>query len=362
MSDFYEVDFLNVCAERSGDAITIAYRIGNTELLHVVDGGYQSTGEHLVAHIRNRYGSNARINHVVATHNDRDHAGGLRLVLEKFQVDRLWMNRPWIYADQIIHLFPRWRNVERFAEHLRSVYSNLAALEDLAIQNRIPVYEAFAGTQIGAFTVLSPHREFFLELICRSVRTPDSVISSAPSINSGPVNTLRRAVNYVRAKWGVEAFSEQGTTAENEMSIVQFAMLANDRILLTSDAGREALTHAADLYEAAGGVLPGLEIFQAPHHGSRRNVTTKLLDRWLGSRSVLPRLSPDHGKFAPVSATKSDDLPKNAVLRALWHRGYKICSNENFDNGFVTLFKNSDRCLELSPVPEVPYPSTIEAD
>jgi len=362
MNDFYELDFLNVRADRSGDAITTVYRSGHVQMLHVVDGGYQSTGEHLVQHICNRYGHDAVIDNVVATHNDRDHAGGLRAVLENFQVRRLWMNRPWVYAGELIHLFPRWQNASRFERHLREVYSNLAALEEIALSKRIPILEAWAGSQIGQFIVLSPSRDFFLDLVCRSARTPDSSVPSAPSIDAGPSNPLKRAINYVRAKWGFEAFSEQGTTAENEMSIVQFAQLCGDRILLTSDAGREALTHAANFYEEIGGELPGLEVFQAPHHGSRRNVTSALLDRWIGTRSILPRLTPNEGKRAPVSATKSDDLPKNAVIRALWHRGFQVCSTEQFEDGFVTMFRNSERNHNLSPIPEVPYPETVETD
>ncbi|WP_352781352.1 MBL fold metallo-hydrolase [Mesorhizobium sp. M0244] len=43
-----------------------------------------------------------QIDHVVATHNDGDHALGLVAVLEHFDPGVLWMLRPWMYADELI--------------------------------------------------------------------------------------------------------------------------------------------------------------------------------------------------------------------------------------------------------------------
>lgn len=101
MADFFEIDFLDVESDKSGDAIAIRYEIGGRTLIHVVDGGFQDTGESLAAHIRKFYGAPRRIDHVVATHPDGDHAGGLRTILEEFEVGALWMLRPWLYAGEI---------------------------------------------------------------------------------------------------------------------------------------------------------------------------------------------------------------------------------------------------------------------
>lgn len=42
---------------------------------------------------------------LVLSHADNDHACGLVGVLEKSDVKNLWMNRPWLYAPQIIDQF-----------------------------------------------------------------------------------------------------------------------------------------------------------------------------------------------------------------------------------------------------------------
>ena len=45
-----------------------------------------------------------------------------------------------------------------------------------------------------------------------------------------------RLWNMVKGNWGVEIFSPEETSAENEMSVVQYANIAGKRIVLTGDA------------------------------------------------------------------------------------------------------------------------------
>ena len=55
MSDFYEIDFLDVNSKRSGDAITLRYELDGDTYIHVVDGGFQKTGDSVVEHINKYY-------------------------------------------------------------------------------------------------------------------------------------------------------------------------------------------------------------------------------------------------------------------------------------------------------------------
>jgi len=110
MTDFVEVDFLGVETLKSGDAITVRYRLGDTTQVHVVDGGYIETGEKIVAHLQSTYGT-SHVDHLVLTHPDQDHANGLRSILEHCTVGKLWMNRPWLYAEQLIDRFETYNSV-----------------------------------------------------------------------------------------------------------------------------------------------------------------------------------------------------------------------------------------------------------
>ena len=115
------------------------------------------------------------------------------------------------------------------------------------------------------------------------------------------------------------------------MSVIQYANLCEQKILLTADAGRGALAEAADYAPAAELYLPGIDRFQVPHHGSRRNVCTDILDLWLGD--ILPeseRPEEGAGSFtAIISASEEDeDHPRKVVIRACIHRGAKVVSTE----------------------------------
>lgn len=331
MADYFELDFLDVESPKSGDAITVRYQTNGASFIHVVDGGFQATGDSVVAHINKYYGQNAFIDFVVLTHPDGDHAGGLRVVLEEMQVGQLWMFRPWLYAEELIDRFATYNSVEHLERRLKEIYPNVAALEEIAIKKGIPIYEPYQGQVIGAFTVMAPTRQRYLDLIVDSERTPESVEEaerSALSMMAAGVEMAARSVmNLVRSAWGEEVFSPNETSAENEMSVVQYANLCNSRILLTGDAGRSALTEAADFAPNIGLVLPGIERFQVPHHGSRRNVSTDVLDRWLGPRMSSP---PAATTFTALisSALKDKDHPRKSVVRAMVHRGGKVFSTE----------------------------------
>src|SRR5262245_30552783 len=139
MSDFFEVDFLDVESPKSGDAIPLRYETNGLTYIHIVDGGFQDCGEKIVSHINTHYGNPRYIDYVVVTHPDRDHAGGLKAVLEHLTVGELWMLRPWTYADELIHRFARFTSVENLKARLKEIYPRIAELEKLAIENNISI-------------------------------------------------------------------------------------------------------------------------------------------------------------------------------------------------------------------------------
>ncbi len=360
--DFYEIDFLPVETKKSGDAIALRYEHNGVPAIHVVDGGYEATGEALVAHIRQYYGEAAAIDRVILTHPDGDHARGLQTVLREMDVRELWMLRPWMYADALLPRFARFQSAAGLAKRLKEIYYNTAALETIALERNIPIREPFQGAVIGAFTVLAPTYERYLDLVTDSDRTPqisEAYEESAATEAFGFVEAVvKKLVNRIKAAWGVEVFSANETSAENEMSVVQYAHIAGKRILLTGDAGRKALTEAADYAPALGLTLPGMDVFQVPHHGSRRNVSTALLDRWLGAR--LDALLPEGSELflAPISSAKEDPHhPRAAVKRAFMHRGARVAETEG---AAVRVHFNAPPREGWVALPALPYPEDQE--
>lgn len=330
MADFYEIDFLPVGTTKSGDAICLRYEINGQTNVHVVDGGYEENGQNLLDHLSDYYDS-AKIDHVVATHPDGDHAVGLRKILEEADIGMLWMNRPWVYAQELLPYFAKYTNAENLANALKNVFPNLVKLEEIATDRGIPISDALQGDQIGAFTVLAPSRDAFLNYITDDDRTPKVAADTATpgGLFDDAVRIVAEGLRLIMAAWGAEKFPAGDTSPRNNMSIVQLADFSGEHVVLTADAGRAALDEAANYAHSVGLTLPANEIklIQVPHHGSRHNVSTETLDRWLG------KVGQEHQKSrstAIVSAGKDDlDHPRQVVVRALMHRGATVSETKS---------------------------------
>jgi beta-lactamase superfamily II metal-dependent hydrolase len=320
----------------------------------VVDGGFQETGEKLVEHINDYYNKPSCIDAVVVTHPDGDHAGGLRTLFDNFEIKELWMLRPWLYADELIDRFKRFTSVANLKKRLKELYPNISKLEELAEKNSVPIFEPFQGSQIGGFTVLAPSKEHYLNLVVESEKTPEATKAEQESLLEAAGKLLKKTVNFIRAAWGDEVFPEEDTSPENNMSVVQFANLCGENILLTGDAGRATLSEAIEYAPVEGLDLPGIDRIQVPHHGSRHNVNSELLDKLLGPKqsSVFENFS------AIISAAKEDsNHPRKSVIRAFIHRGGKVITTEGV---CVRTSRNAPQREGWSSAAAVPYPEDQE--
>ena len=347
MTDFLEIDFIEAGDNGSGDAIAIRHRHNGVNRIYVVDGGYTEDGQKIVRHVREHYDNPSLIDHVVLTHSDADHASGLQSVLSEFQVSHLWMNRPWVHVNDLMPMFKNYQDRGRLISRLKRDFPKVAELEEIAKENGISINDAFRGDAIGEFTVLSPHRTTYLELIVESDKTPvQSTVLKA---------LLQELASF--AAWGEENLKgdSEGTTAENETSIVQFADVCGKKVLLTGDAGVRALTEAHQASCQLGKAIRLLDWFQAPHHGSRRNLSSDVLDTWLGGRLTGP-VSNATG-LAIISANQNDsEHPKKAVVRALIHRGRRVFQT----SGTLHVFSGGAPSRGWSSATPLEYPSDQE--
>ncbi len=355
MAKFFEIDFLEAGKKSSGDAIALRYRSDNDrDHIHVVDGGYTDDGDRLVEHIRKYYDRATSVEHVVLTHPDGDHAAGLKKVLGEFEVGTLWMNRPWNHVRELLPRFYYNYTYEGLVRRLKKSFPHTAGLEEIAEEQGIAVNDVFQGDRVGDFIILAPSVERYIDLIVESEKTPESQreAAMAGTLFSRTVSLIRS----VAARWGEENLKgrSEGTSRENEASVVQFAELCGEKILLTGDAGVEALSEARDYALELGVALPGIDRFDVPHHGSRRNVSSDVLDNWLGPRLARQSSSPPY--TAIISANQSDeDHPRKAVVRALIHRGAKVIQT----NGTLRTYRNGpDR--GWAKAPSLEYPTDME--
>jgi beta-lactamase superfamily II metal-dependent hydrolase len=333
----YEIDFLPVGnGSKSGDAIAIRYGYLDDYKIMVIDGGTKDSGKALVEHIKEYYGTSV-VDYVVNTHPDADHASGLTVILEELEVKELWMHRPWIHSQDIKEAFKDGRITENsLYNRLQEALNHAYALEEIATNKGINIYEPFEGTKIGEFTVLSPSKEWYQELLPEFRSTPEQRKEEV-SLFKSLLEAGQTVLTKIKELWNKDNLDENGkTAAENNSSVVLFANLDNRGILFTGDAGIEALNKAADYAESIGIDLTKSKFIQVPHHGSRRNVSPSVLNRIIGE---IVEEGTNPSKTAFVSAAKeSEKHPRVAVTNAFIRRGANVistkgekkCSHHNF--------------------------------
>ena len=339
-----EIEFLAVGeGSRAGDAIVIRYGDATAYKLMVIDGGTAETGEKLVSHLKSQFGEHVILEHVVLTHSDADHASGLREVLREIPAINVWLHIPWLLAGEVPQFFKNNLSKDELSTAIRKEYDIVSEIVDLAIaaETTRNIYYPFQGSQIGPFTVLSPSKSTYLHLLPQFEKTPEPNQQLLEAANmwigkAAPAGLWQQMLekaaakvsNWVPESWGQERLKDGGqTSASNESSVVLYGDLGDGhRILLTGDAGVNALTWSITYAKGHGHLLQQFSFVQIPHHGSRRNVGPTVLNELLG----LPQLESAPSRFtAFVSAPKEDDQhPRKIVLNAFMRRGARVIATQ----------------------------------
>lgn len=327
----YEIDFVGVGEEVKKDADAIAIRWedepGRYKVI-VYDGGVQAHGEKLVQHLKEYYFNDSDemvIDCVICSHSDLDHTSGLKSILEEFEVKKLYMNRPWLYVEDIWDYVNDGRiTKESLTRRLKEQYKYICDLEEIATEKGIDIFEAFQGEVVEEkLKILSPSKEFYFDLMIESNKTPLEVNSVTESAITRFAKSIVQYVKNLIETWKGEELRENVvTSAENEMSVVILGKMDEENFLLTGDAGVRALDKAI-LYadENAESIKETVKFIQIPHHGGRHNVSPSILNRLIGE---IVEEGTTIGKTAFVSAAKDSDHPLQMVVNAFTRRGVKV--------------------------------------
>lgn len=355
----YMIDFLRA-GDSNGDAIVVKY--GDTKdgdfYLQVIDGGFTDTGDQIITHIKQHFAAKAKIKDVVLSHADNDHATGLIKVLEceDFTITNLWMNRPWDYVDEVIDGFHGAYTRDGLIKKMREMHPYLVEMEKIATKRGITIRAPLQGAKIGPFTVLAPSRARYVKLIPDLDKTPPSYAAdSAKGIIGSLFKAAADVAEKILERLDFETLDDNPptTSASNETSVVQWGSFGNKRVLLTADAGPEGLAEAADYAEQIS-LLIQPTLVQIPHHGSRRNVTPAVLNRWLGTYPAA-----NQGD-AIASVGKNEDIyPRKKVANAFTRRGYDVYATHT---GWINFRHEYDKREGTQPATVIPFNPDVEDD
>jgi beta-lactamase superfamily II metal-dependent hydrolase len=352
----YEIDFLRA-GNSNGDAIIVKW--GDTKdgsfNLNLIDGGFTDTGDQIITHIKQHFAEKAKIADVVLSHADNDHATGLIKVLEceDFTISNLWMNRPWDYVDEVIDSFHGAYTREGLIKKMREMHPYLVEMEKVAAKRGITVRAPLQGAKIGPFTVLAPSRARYVQLIPDLDKTPPSYASESKGILGSLFKVAADVVEKIKERLDYETLDDNppATSASNETSVVQWGSFGNNRILLTADVGPAGLAEAADYAEQIS-LLIQPTLVQIPHHGSRRNVTPTVLNRWLGKYPA------ENQGSAIASVGKDADIyPRKKVANAFTRRGYSVYATHT---GWVSFRDGYDRRAGAVDADIIPFSPDVD--
>lgn len=319
----YEIDYVPVGNEESsGDAILL--RFGNLfgprteQTVVVIDGGFKDSGEKIVEHLNKYYGTSV-VDLVVSTHPDADHASGLSVVLENCSVGNLLLHKPWEHAEDIKNFFKDGRiTASGLEEKLEMSLQHASDLESLAKKKGINIVEPFQGVTgfSNTMLVLGPSKEYYEKLLALFRPTPDPIEMLAKLF--GPVKkTGEDIIHWIEDNLDIDLinYNDDTTSAENNSSAVILFTIDDHKLLFTGDTGITGLTLVADYAESIGIPLTDLNFLGVPHHGSKRNLCSK----------VLKRIS---AGTAFISASgESPKHPAKKITNALKKHGAKVYVN-----------------------------------
>jgi beta-lactamase superfamily II metal-dependent hydrolase len=346
-----EIDFLPVGEEsKCGDAIALRFGLYEAGLwknqtIFIIDGGNSNSGDALVKHVKEVYKSD-KVDRVILTHPDGDHASGLRNVVEQLNVGKIWMHRPWHYWGDLKDSIVDGRITKKsFTETLREAYQYAHNIEQLAIQKKIEIFHPHQGRSFAIhdeniLTVLGPPKELYLSLIQASGKTPEMGVFESVSKS---FTTPGKELAFEDMSFETEhlADSDAATSAENDMSLILLLKVGGSKVLFTGDAGTQGLYKAIKYTIEKGISLKDLALFDVPHHGSRHNL----------SKGILEYIN---AKYSIISCSKKGEPshPSPIVTNSLLRRNM----NPHWTKGTLINYHDGDVPMRVGLVPIAPIP------
>ena len=311
--DGIELDVINL---GNADSILATQWTSGVPCRVLVDGGNPGDDAKVLSFLRVR--GIKYLDHIVCSHPHEDHAGGLIGIVKSPAIDfgQAWIHLPWKHIDQNALSNTLIRSEASAKRAVKIIRDSLQIGQDLVAAltaRKKPIQEPFARAHIGFLFVCGPSQQFY-EGLLRDFADFEKLKGIEESINAyelqGIVESLFEGtiLGRVDSQEATSGLGQAPTEPENNSSTILWAEYSGQTLLLTADAGVEALTAAKQDFK-----LSNVTWMQIPHHGSRRNVTEELINYF-------------KPKLAWVSADGTKKHPRRAVVNAFKATGAKVFS------------------------------------
>lgn len=269
----YRVHFLDV---KDADAIVIAYKENSFHpwTIALVDSGNVSDSQMIKDFLWNTYNTRT-IDLAVCSHPDRDHKGGFFALLddEEISIKEFWWRNPYkvISNEDFVKMRrsdSKQEACERIFNHPSDPSKNLLKLARAKCDTCL---NAIVGTKhsIIPLTVLGPSTAFFRQAAIGIVQNfaeigPDPKLDKYDEAAEVDETSARSAINEVED----ESFTNMASL------VMLFQPSESFKILLAGDSSCNSLR---EIYDRNQDAIKGC-ILKVPHHGSKHNLNTDLID------------------------------------------------------------------------------------
>jgi len=304
----FEIDVLDV---GNADAIILRY-IDDKKQEHVVliDAGNVGDGTKIINHI-NKYTNKKSIDLAILTHPDDDHIGGFFEVVENVHIKQFWIHDP-AKNLKTTKLMLESSGRDYFEKSIHNLYESLTGAKNLlgeidkkGIKRDVQPFAGISAKDLGIpLTVVGPSRDHYQKLL-RGFRGIDKLAESL--VNENLKNTEEFLEKAEKINQQFRIFKTNDYSKENNSSVLLlFEPRPGKKFLFCADVGPSSLKLAMEEYN-----LENLRWLKVPHHGSKYNLTEKLIDK----------LDPD---FAYISCAADLQYPNREIVGYLSTKGCKV--------------------------------------
>lgn len=291
----YEYEVLKV---GDADAILIRHYINGEPFIILIDAGNASDAAIIKKHLENYYDSNY-IDLAICTHPDSDHKDGFFDLLQDddIKIERFWLTDPAQYLDA--NDIKLYRNEENATKAVRKIWQKSTDpnlnLIDLALKKCTMVESVTDGVEhpILPISIVGPSDEYYAEVV--KIMVANYGIKTYEDSSKEAYDDAFK-IDEDDIKSVID--SEEDPSPYNASSlIILYEPGDGKRLLFAGDANTTSLQMMLNKYKW----LRNVDFLKVPHHGSRRNLNT----------SIIEDLSP---KNSSISAAGNKKHPSGRLV------------------------------------------------
>lgn len=312
----YEFELLKV---GDADVIIICHHTESEDYIILIDAGNYNNGELIKKHLYDKYNTRY-IDLAICTHPDDDHKGGFFYLLNDGDVtiEEFWITDPADFLTE--NDIKYYRNEENARKAVRQIWENANGtsenLIDLIDENCTTWRSVVAGDKHKNLPVMivAPNPNYYGEVVKQMVE--EYGIETYEESDTEKYDTAA-IVDEKSAKSVIDTTHDDPSPYNKSSLVVLYEPGTTERCLIAGDASRASLVQMLREYPNLKGAIAK---FKVPHHGSRHNLTTSIID------DLKPRRS-----YISASGTKKH--PNNSVV--YWLSKYGSVYSTHTCNGYI---------------------------